>query len=481
MGYCCMKTITFYSYKGGVGRTLTAANFSVYLANLGLTTVVIDFDLEAPGIDAKFGLSETPQKGLLDYILHFQQYNEDPGNIRDLCIPVALEASETESPAPLWIIPAGQYLSEQYYHKLSQLDWGVIFSQRDGVAFFQQFLAHIEGELKADFVIIDSRTGITESSGLCTQQLADEVIMLSSLSSESVKVTKHIKQLIEQSKIAQALGKSINVKVVVSRVPKPDDLPEFKGRCCWMFEVKYDKLFFVFSCPELEKEEFLVMNSSKKNEELISNYLQLFYALDLGLSNENILKEVEKFSSNILSLRPEIAERKVLELAAMYPHPEVYRTAMNFFLFTKDTKKVKLFAKKLLDLLPDDQNGQTTLDEQYLNDLKILDIDFDHNQELLTEELFQAIDRLHDNYQLYEKETIILYAKLLAKVGEYEKCLEVILPLCENNELNYSDQGEACQIARDAALNLKNDELAEKLAAQINNINEAIENADVPF
>jgi MinD-like ATPase involved in chromosome partitioning or flagellar assembly len=53
-----MKVITFYSYKGGVGRTLAASNFAVYLAKLGLKTVVIDFDLEAPGIDAKFGLPE---------------------------------------------------------------------------------------------------------------------------------------------------------------------------------------------------------------------------------------------------------------------------------------------------------------------------------------------------------------------------------------------------------------------------------------
>ncbi len=43
-----------YSYKGGVGRTLAAANFAVYLAKLGQKTVVIDFDLEAPGMDSKF-------------------------------------------------------------------------------------------------------------------------------------------------------------------------------------------------------------------------------------------------------------------------------------------------------------------------------------------------------------------------------------------------------------------------------------------
>ena len=132
-----------------------------------------------------------------------------------------------------WLIPAGHYLSEEYYRKLSKLDWSFIFSgKRNGVAFFQQFLARIKQELQADFVIIDSRTGITEIAGSCTQQLADEVVMLSSLSYESIEGTKHIKQLIQQSKVAGALEKSIDVKVVVSRVPKPKDLDLLKKNCC---------------------------------------------------------------------------------------------------------------------------------------------------------------------------------------------------------------------------------------------------------
>jgi MinD-like ATPase involved in chromosome partitioning or flagellar assembly len=61
MGKSSMRTITFYSYKGGVGRTLAAAKLCSLSSNLGLKTVVIDFDLEAPGIDAKFPRLELPK------------------------------------------------------------------------------------------------------------------------------------------------------------------------------------------------------------------------------------------------------------------------------------------------------------------------------------------------------------------------------------------------------------------------------------
>ena len=44
-----MITISFYSYKGGVGRSLALTNLAVYLAQFGVKVVMADFDLEAPG------------------------------------------------------------------------------------------------------------------------------------------------------------------------------------------------------------------------------------------------------------------------------------------------------------------------------------------------------------------------------------------------------------------------------------------------
>ena len=48
-----MKTFTFYSYKGGVGRTLALVNVANRLVEFGKKVCILDFDLEAPGLQSK--------------------------------------------------------------------------------------------------------------------------------------------------------------------------------------------------------------------------------------------------------------------------------------------------------------------------------------------------------------------------------------------------------------------------------------------
>src|SRR5258708_1479869 len=71
-----MKTITFYSYKGGVGRSLALANIATRLAELGKKVCLLDFDLEAPGLYYKFSSLINSKnfeikQGIVDYIYQF--------------------------------------------------------------------------------------------------------------------------------------------------------------------------------------------------------------------------------------------------------------------------------------------------------------------------------------------------------------------------------------------------------------------------
>jgi len=68
-----MLRVTFYSYKGGVGRTLALLNVAALLAEHGRRVLIVDLDLEAPG----FGLSSMTrpaeqrdaQPGVSDFLL----------------------------------------------------------------------------------------------------------------------------------------------------------------------------------------------------------------------------------------------------------------------------------------------------------------------------------------------------------------------------------------------------------------------------
>lgn len=62
-----MYTITFYSFKGGVGRTMALVNVAAQLAEMGRKVLVVDFDLEAPGLETFERLRPPqPHRGLVE-------------------------------------------------------------------------------------------------------------------------------------------------------------------------------------------------------------------------------------------------------------------------------------------------------------------------------------------------------------------------------------------------------------------------------
>ena len=48
------QILTFYSYKGGVGRSMALANVAIILSKWGYNVLIVDWDLEAPGLEYYF-------------------------------------------------------------------------------------------------------------------------------------------------------------------------------------------------------------------------------------------------------------------------------------------------------------------------------------------------------------------------------------------------------------------------------------------
>jgi cellulose biosynthesis protein BcsQ len=78
---------TFYSYKGGVGRSMAMAGVAHLFARRGLKVLAIDFDLEAPGLERYFfegegARSVREQPGLMDLIRAYRRALSDESEFK---------------------------------------------------------------------------------------------------------------------------------------------------------------------------------------------------------------------------------------------------------------------------------------------------------------------------------------------------------------------------------------------------------------
>src|SRR6202158_2279848 len=88
LGEPLMRTITFYSYKGGVGRSLLVANAAKYLSTLGKNVFALDLDLEAPGLLYKFELGpdavhSASAHGVVDILANFLDRKVFPESLEE--------------------------------------------------------------------------------------------------------------------------------------------------------------------------------------------------------------------------------------------------------------------------------------------------------------------------------------------------------------------------------------------------------------
>ncbi|MBB4120727.1 KGGVGR-motif variant AAA ATPase [Martelella radicis] len=214
-----MFVITFYSYKGGVGRTMSLVNVASELAKRGRKVLVIDFDLEAPGIPSfeQFSASES-RKGIVDYVSEYMETSVAP-DVRDFIVDAQLDMQGAK--APLWVLPAGR--NDQHYGtKLSSIDWQDLYQTRSGYLLFEDLKQQIADDKRGfDYILIDSRTGHTDVGGICTRQLADAIAFMFFPNRQNISGLKTIVDEIRSDPLVEA--KRTRMFFCPSNVPDLDD------------------------------------------------------------------------------------------------------------------------------------------------------------------------------------------------------------------------------------------------------------------
>lgn len=181
------RIITFYSYKGGTGRSQLLANVAMILASNQRRVAVIDWDLEAPGIHRYFrpflvdqDLSHT--KGLIDLVCAYwdrlvqlsDAKQSPPEGWVERYLDVFNYAVTLDLPVgEIVLVPAGCQ-NAAYASKVSNFDWDAFYAEAGGRGFIDALADRLRQRF--DYVLIDSRTGVSDTAGICTLHMPDDLV-----------------------------------------------------------------------------------------------------------------------------------------------------------------------------------------------------------------------------------------------------------------------------------------------------------------
>jgi CO dehydrogenase nickel-insertion accessory protein CooC1 len=191
------QIITFYSYKGGTGRTMAMANVAWILASNGKRVLAVDWDLESPGLHKFFHpfLDEstvTATPGVIEIINDYASAALNPDQRAD---DWHLEYADVERNAVSleWSFPQNGRLdflsagrqNRDYSAAVCSLDWDNFYERLGGGRFFRAMRDDMKQHY--DYVLIDSRTGLSDVADICTIELPDVLAVCFTLSDQSIE------------------------------------------------------------------------------------------------------------------------------------------------------------------------------------------------------------------------------------------------------------------------------------------------------
>lgn len=172
------KLVSFYSYRGGVGRTTAMIMSAISLARRGKRVLLIDFDLESPGVAGFFPQEYLPKYGLLDFLVdhNVPQEKEDQFPISEYIYSVSDLCQVTSGGGEIFVMPVyGSVLKEHpelYLKSLMRCDFDLPMYFGDQTT-IDSLLLKISEEHAPDIIFIDAHSGISQTGGIILSRYSD--------------------------------------------------------------------------------------------------------------------------------------------------------------------------------------------------------------------------------------------------------------------------------------------------------------------
>ncbi|MFC7421048.1 KGGVGR-motif variant AAA ATPase [Iodobacter arcticus] len=174
--------IVFFSIKGGVGRSTALAVSAWSQAQQGKRVLVLDLDLESPGLSSSLLPEERrPQFGIADWLV------EDLVDNGASVFSGMYATSNLSHDGEIYVVPAHGRDPGEYVAKLGRVWMSKVGP--DGVREswskrLNRLLNDLEQHLHPDVILIDSRAGIDEVASACVTDLGACGVLLFAIDGE---------------------------------------------------------------------------------------------------------------------------------------------------------------------------------------------------------------------------------------------------------------------------------------------------------
>jgi len=218
--------IVFFSIKGGVGRSTALSATAWSLAQAGKRVLVLDLDLESPGLSsALLPPDRQPMYGITDWLV------EDLVGNGDVILDSMVATSNLSHDGEIYVVPAHGAEHGEYIAKLGRVWMPKLHADGRREAWsarLERLLQALETRVRPDVVLIDSRSGIGEIASACITDMGSNLILLFALEGE--QTWNGYRMLFEQwlrAGVAEQIRERL--QVVGAVVPELDRIEYLEG------------------------------------------------------------------------------------------------------------------------------------------------------------------------------------------------------------------------------------------------------------
>lgn len=176
--------VVFYSVKGGVGRSTALAATAWALAERGERVLVVDLDLESPGLSsAVLAADRRPNFGLVDWLV------EDLVDNGAAVAGDVLGVSDLHPTAAVHVLPAHGALPGAYVTKLGRAWVSSIDHEGQRTTWstrLSRLLDQAERESEATVVLVDARSGLDEIAALSLGGIGAGLVLAFAIDGEPI-------------------------------------------------------------------------------------------------------------------------------------------------------------------------------------------------------------------------------------------------------------------------------------------------------